>query len=110
MSQSEFTRPHVVTLLNAVSASGTGPAVDLGTAYGTFTVEVETSGTVSAFSVQVQGSADGTHWENVGSAVTVVTAGTAIGTGVLFQYAQAVLSGYTGTGTVTVNLAYAGAA
>ena len=36
MPASEFTRPHAVTLLNAVSANGTGPSVDLGTVYGDF--------------------------------------------------------------------------
>lgn len=106
MPASEFTRPHAVTLLNAVSANGTGPSADLGTVYGDFTVEVETSGTVSAFSVQVQGSLDSVAWENVGSAITATTAGEAIGTGVLLQYFQATLSGYSGSGTVTVELAY----
>jgi len=102
----EFFRTPVVTLLNAVSANGTGTAIDLGTVYDTFTVEVETSGTVSAFSVQVSASLDGANYESVGSAISSVTAGTSIGSGALLQYFRATLSGYSGTGTVTANLAY----
>ena len=96
----------VVTLLNAVSANTTGPVAGLGTPYGNLTVSVSTTGTVSAFSVVVQGSIDGFNFEAIGSAITATTAGTSIGSGVLFQYFQAVLSGYSGTGTVTAELAY----
>ena len=96
----------VATLLNAVSANTTGPVVGLGTPTGTLTVSVTTSGTVSGLSVVVQGSNDSVNWENIGSAITSVTAGTSVGTGVLFQYFQALLSGYSGTGTVTCHLAY----
>src|ERR1700691_1122958 len=106
MPASVFTRPHSVTLLAAVSANGTGPSVDFGTVYGDFTLEVETSGTVSAFSVQVLGSVDGVNWEDIGAAITSVSAGETIGSGVLLQYVQATLSGYSGSGTVTVELAY----
>ena len=96
----------VVTLLNAVSANTTGPVVGLGTPTGTLTVSVTTAGTVSGLSVVVQGSNDSVNWENIGPAVTSVTAGTSIGTGVLLQYYQALLSGYSGSGTVTCRLAY----
>lgn len=96
----------VATLLNAVSGNTTGPAVGLGTPYGNLTVSVSTTGTVSALSVQVLGSLDGFNYESIGSAITSPTAGTSIGSGVLFSYFQATLSGYSGTGTVTCNLAY----
>jgi hypothetical protein len=97
----------VAMLLNAVSANTTGPVVgDIGGPYGNLTVEVSTTGTVSAFSVQVLGSLDGLNFEDIGSAITATTAGTSIGTGVLFQYFQATLTGYSGTGTVTCELAY----
>jgi hypothetical protein len=98
----------VATLLNAVSANTTGPVLGLGTAvpYGNLTATVTTTGTVSAFSVQVLGSNDGVNWAGIGSAITATTAGTSIGSGVLFQYFQATLSGYSGTGTVTCLLAY----
>ena len=96
----------VANLLNAVSANTTGPVAGLGTPYGNLTLAVSTSGTVSAFSVVLQGSLDGFNFEAIGSAITSATAGTSMGTGILFQYFQAVLSGYSGTGTVTAVLAY----
>jgi len=96
----------VANLLNAVSANTTGPVVGFGSVYGNLTLVVSSSGTVSAFSVQLSGSNDSATWESIGSAVTSTTAGTSVGTGILFQYFQAVLSGYSGTGTVTVELAY----
>ena len=96
----------VATLLNAATSNTTGPVLGLGQVYGTLTVSVTTTGTVSAFSVQLLGSNDSVNWENVGSPVTSATAGASIGTGVLFQYFQATLSGYSGTGTVTCRLAY----
>lgn len=96
----------VAMLLNAVSANTTGPVAGLGTPYGNLTVAVSTTGTVSAFSVQVLGSLDGENFEAIGSAITAVTPGESIGSGVLFSYFQATLSGYSGTGTVTCELAY----
>jgi hypothetical protein len=96
----------VVTLLNAVSENTTGPVAGLGVPYGNLTVAVSTTGTVSAFSVAVSGSLDGFNFEPIGSAITSTTAGTSIGSGVLFSYFMATLSGYSGTGTVTVELAY----
>jgi hypothetical protein len=103
---SEFVRAPVVTLLNAVSANGAGPVITLQYPVSTLTLRVETSGTVSAFSVQLAGSADGVNFENIGSAVTSATAAASVGTGVLFSYFQATLSGYTGTGTVSASLAW----
>jgi hypothetical protein len=94
------------TLLNAVSANTTGTPVYTGRLSDTFTAEVTTSGTVSAFSVQVQGSLDGETWGDIGSAITSATAGTSIGSGAQFSSFQAVLSGYSGTGTVTCLLAF----
>jgi hypothetical protein len=97
----------VAMLLNAVSANTTGPVLgDIGGPYGNLTLTVSTAGTVSAFSVVLQGSNDSVTWESIGSAITSTTAGAAMGTGILFQYFQAVLSGYSGTGTVSAELAY----
>lgn len=96
----------VATLLNAVSANTTGPVAALGTVYGNLTLEVATTGTVSAFSVQLYGAIDGFNYEAIGSAVTSATAGESVGSGALFQYFYATLSGYSGTGTVTAVLAY----
>ena len=96
----------VATLLNAASGNTTGPVLGIGSPTGTLTIAVSTTGTVSAFSVQVQGSLDSMNWENIGSPVTSATAGASIGSGVLFQYFQALLNSYSGTGTVTCRLAY----
>jgi hypothetical protein len=96
----------VATLLNAAANNTTGPVLGLGDVYGTLTLAVSTTGTVSALSVVVSGSLDGVNWVAIGAAVTSVTAGTSIGTGVLFSYFQATLSGYSGSGTVTCALAY----
>jgi hypothetical protein len=96
----------VANLLSAVSANTTGPVVGLGTPYGNLTVSVTTTGTVSELSVQVLGSLDSFNWQDIGSAITSATAGESIGTGALFSYFRATLSGYSGTGTITCNLAY----
>lgn len=96
----------VVTLLNAASANTTGPVSGLGSVYGNLTLEVATTGPVSAFSVQLYGSLDAVNWEGIGSAVTTTTAGESVGGGILFQYFYASLSGYSGTGAVTAILAY----
>jgi hypothetical protein len=95
-----------VTLLHAVSANGTGPAINTGRVEDELTIEVTTSGTVAAFSIQLQGSIDGTNWASIGSAVTATTAGTNVSTGALYKQFQAVMSGYSGTGTVSCFLAY----
>jgi hypothetical protein len=94
-------------LLNAVSANVTGPAVNTGAVQDNLTIQVTTTGTVSALSVQLQGSLDGVAYENVGSAITEATDAESVGTGILLQWFQAVLTEYSGTGTVTCELAYA---
>jgi hypothetical protein len=95
----------IVTILRSASANGTGFTLDAGDLKGTESLEVYTTGTVSAFSVQLQGSLDGTNWAAIGAAVTA--AGTAPVTGApLARWFRAVLSGYSGTGTVTAVLGY----
>jgi hypothetical protein len=94
----------VLTALSAVSANVTGATLDAGDLRDEVAVQVETAGTVSAFSVQFQASVDGTNWVSAGSAVVAVTAETVL-SGILARYFRAVLSGYTGTGTVTAKIA-----
>jgi hypothetical protein len=95
----------IVTILRGASANGTGFTLDAGDLKGTESLEVFTAGTVSAFSVQLQGSLDGTNWTAIGAAVT--TAGTtAVAGAPLARWFRAVLSGFSGTGTVTVVLGY----
>lgn len=89
-------------LLNGVSANGTGPVADIGEGDVTDIVAIQVIivGTVSAFSIQLQGSEDGVNFANIGTAVT--TAGISRQANLpACRYFQAVLSGYTGTGTVT---------
>ncbi len=95
----------VVTLLSGVAANGMGPVIDAGDLKGELTLGVYTTGTVSAFSVQLNGSVDGVNWVATGSPVTSVTAAN-VSAGLLLRYFQAVLSGYAGTGTVTAELAW----
>jgi hypothetical protein len=94
----------VLTALAAVSANTTGAALDPGGLRDEAAVEVQTTGTVTAFSVQFQQSLDKTNWANLGSAVVAVTPETVL-TSVMGRYFRAVLSGYTGTGTVTAKIA-----
>jgi hypothetical protein len=96
----------VLTLLSGVSANVTGTAFDAGDLRDEAAVQVETTGTVSAFSVQVQASLDKVQWVAIGSAITAVTAETVL-SGVLGRWFRAVLSGYSGTGTVTAKIALA---
>lgn len=111
----------IAVLLNAVSANVTGPAFDAGDLKDELTMEVIISGTVSAYSVQLEGSLDDTTWVNIGipdtsshvagTAVAPVTASTdpvAVSKGKLFRYFRAVLASYSGTGTVTAELACGG--
>jgi hypothetical protein len=96
-----------LALLQAANANVTGPAVDSHSITDDMALEVVTAGTVTAFSVQLQGSEDSTNWQNIGSAVTTVGTSGFTGTNQPppFRYFRAVLSGYTGTGTVSVTLA-----
>jgi hypothetical protein len=94
----------VVTLLASVAADGTGPATDTGDVRGEYTLAVFTSGTVTAFSVQLQGSPDGQNWGDLGQPLT--TAGAADLSSGPARWFRAVLSGYSGTGTVLAELGY----
>jgi hypothetical protein len=109
----------VITLLAAVSANVTGPASEPGDLKDEVTMDVVIAGTVSAYSVQLEGSLDGTDWFSMGIPLTSSgAAGTAIGpvtqstgqlavsAGVLSRYYRAVLASYSGTGTVTAYLAF----
>lgn len=95
----------IVTILVAATANVTGPAFDAGDLKSGLTLETITTGSVSAFSVQLQGSMDGASWVALGSPqTTATTAG--VSTSTLARYFRAVLSGFTGTGTVTVKLGF----
>lgn len=95
----------IVTILVAATANVTGPAFDAGDLKSGLTLQTATTGSVSAFSVQLQGSLDAASWVALGSPqTTATTAG--VSTSTLARYFRAVLSGFTGTGTVTVKLGF----
>jgi hypothetical protein len=96
----------IVTILPAASANGTGFTLDAGDLKGAETLEAFTTGTVSAFSVQLQGSLDGVNWVAVGAPLTTATTAD-VSSGLLARWFRAVLSGYSGTGTVTARLGFA---
>jgi hypothetical protein len=109
----------MVTLLAGVSANGTGTAFEASDLKDELTMEVVISGTVSAWSVALQGSLDGTDWFAMGIPVTSAgaagadigpvtqsTGSLAVSSGVLASHFRAVLATYSGTGTVTALLAF----
>lgn len=100
---SEFEAASVVTLLSAVSATGTGAAFDLDGIRDEFTLVIQTTGSPT-FSLTLQGSVDGTNWFTLGSAVTSAAAATVI-TSQLAAYVRADLTALS-TGTLTAELGF----
>lgn len=96
----------VLQLLSGATANVTGPAVNLsdGDISDDLSLDVFTAGTVSAFSVKVQGSIDGVNWADVIAAVTVVGLTKPSSVPAPCTMWRAVLASYSGTGTVSVNL------
>lgn len=96
----------VLTLLAAASSSQASGTIDAGTAQSSCSLTVTVSGS-PAFSVQLQGSSDAVTWVSAGSAAT--TAGTtSISPSPAARYFRAVLSGFTGPGSVTAKLGLTG--
>ena len=97
-----------VVSLSGVSATGRGTVIDLGGTHSNHSMVVTTSAGVSAGSVALQGSLDGTNWVNLGTAVTTNAASTsflASVSGVPMRYLAAnVATGITG-GTVSATVA-----
>jgi hypothetical protein len=118
----EAADPTYLTLLAAASAnvsSGAAQVFDAGDLKDELTLEVVISGTVSAYSVALQGSIDGVNFVALGipntsagaagSAIGPVTQSTgplAISSGILARYFRASLASYSGTGTITAELAF----
>lgn len=100
--------PTSQAIATGINTNGTypSPALDLGAggASDTFAVQVAVSGTVSAFSFQMQGSEDGVNFVNAGSAVAAAGVTRIAGVGP-FRFIQFTLSGFTGTGTLSLSLA-----
>lgn len=57
----------VMTLLSAVTATGAGTAIDLGSLFSNFTVNVKTTSAATACTVKLQGSINNTDWHDLGS-------------------------------------------
>jgi hypothetical protein len=108
-------------LLNAVSANvaaAAAPVIDTGAETVDYDMAVIAAGTVTAYSVQLQGSHDKVNWFNIGFPMAtggtlsttvgpvtqatgpIATSGGGGGTGP-YRYFRASLAGYTGTGNVT---------
>lgn len=95
----------ILTILSAATANVTGAGFDAGDLKDGAALEVATAGTVSAFSVQLQGSLDGTNWFSIGSPLTTATT-SGESAGFLARWFRAVLSGFSGTGTVTARIGF----
>lgn len=95
-----------MTSLSAVTANGNGTAFNMKTAARDYTLAVSTTGSPTGWSVQLQGSLDGTNWASIGAAVTQATGSAAFGalsvTGAPWTQVRAVLSGLTGGTSPTV--------
>lgn len=92
----------LLTLLAGASANQPSAVFDAGTPQASCSLTTAVSGSPS-FSVQLQGSADTVTWASIGSAVT--TAGTSSLTpSPAARYFRAILSGYSGPGSVTARL------
>jgi hypothetical protein len=91
-----------VPLLTSVSASQAGGSFDAGTPQSSCSLRVTAAGSPS-FSVQLQGSADGSTWASVGSPLTTATSAS-LTPSPAARYFRAVLSGFGGPGAVTAAL------
>lgn len=100
----EFTEPGYLQLLTAAAGTGLSTSYDLGSVANEFSLLVETTGSPT-FSVQFQGSLDGTNWLSIGSAVTAVQAGSATPAAIMARYLRANLTALSG-GTLTAGIAY----
>jgi hypothetical protein len=94
--------------LSAVSAAGPGTALDAVTCRGNVIMVVNSSAGVSAGSVQMQGSIDGTNWVNIGSAVSTTTANTVfppvVATSQFVRYVRANIATPITGGTVSASV------
>jgi len=93
-----------VVSLSAVSAVGAGTALDGAVVRSTAVLAVTTSAGVTAGAVQLEGSLDGSHWFNLGSAQSTTTASTTTQTVVssaAARYVRAAITTAITGGTVT---------
>lgn len=89
-----------VTSLNAVSSTGAGAVLDAGQVVSGCTMHVATTGTPSAFDVEIQVSTDNVTWFNTGAAITV--SGTSARAEAHGRYYRANLTSLTGGSSPTI--------
>jgi hypothetical protein len=94
----------LLTLLTAASQNQASGAFDAGTPQSSCSLQVTAAGSPS-FSVQLQGSADAIAWAGIGSALTSA-ATSSLTPSPSARYLRAVLSGFTGPGSVTALLGF----
>jgi hypothetical protein len=100
-----------IASLTAVSATGGGTALDGLAGRTTAVIAVTTSAGVSAGSVALQGSLDGTNWYALGSAVTTSAASTTtavIVTGTAARFVRANAATTITGGTVSASVGLSG--
>jgi hypothetical protein len=94
----------VLTLLAAASQNQASGTFDAGTPQSSCSLQVTVAGSPS-FSVQLQGSADAIAWAAVGSPLTSA-ATSSLTPSPAARYFRAVLSGFTGPGSITALLGF----
>lgn len=92
----------VITALSAVTANGNGTGVNLGTTHKDWSVQVNTTGSPTGYSVQAQWSLDGAAWTNLGAAVTNAAPGNISVTNVPAIWVRANLASLAGGTSPTV--------
>lgn len=94
----------LLTLIAAASQNQASGTFDAGTPQSSCSLQVTATGSPS-FSVQLQGSADAVTWASVGSALTSA-ATSSLSPSPAARYFRAVLSGFSGPGSVTALLGF----
>jgi hypothetical protein len=96
--------------LSAVSAAGAGTALDGVVVRSTAVMSVTASGSVTAGSVQMQGSLDGTDWFSLGSPVTTSASATTqvVASNAFTRFVRASIATAITGGTVSASVALSG--
>jgi hypothetical protein len=92
-----------VTLVNAVTATGNGTAVDLGGTYSLHGIQLTLSGTVTGLTISLKGSFDGARWDEILSSTSTADGAVASAGPALARFVRADVVSISGAGaTVTV--------
>lgn len=95
----------ISTIINAATANTTSPPIDMGTGVSDHIgIETILAGGTPSFNLQLQGSEDGNTYFNIGPAITgagltaVATSSTPVPP---VRFLQALITSYSGTGSIT---------